>query len=68
VGIISFYGAAARPPVTQSKPPMLVADLISECVRTTTGGGNPVPSLKPVFHERRGAALDRGRYPQARRD
>ncbi len=30
--IISFYGASARPPVTQSKPPMLVADLVSEWV------------------------------------
>jgi hypothetical protein len=31
-GVVSFYGAAMRAPVTQSKPPMLVADLISECV------------------------------------
>ena len=30
LGIISFYGASARPPVTQSKPPMLVADLVSD--------------------------------------
>ncbi len=32
LGIISFYGAVVRPPAPQSKPPMLVADLVNECV------------------------------------
>ena len=32
LGIVSFYGAAVRPPAPQSKPPMLMADLINECV------------------------------------
>jgi hypothetical protein len=32
LGIVSFYGAAVRPPAHQSKPPMLIADLINECV------------------------------------
>jgi hypothetical protein len=50
VGIISFYGAAARPPVTQSKPPMLVADLISECVADDDGRWQfQSHTLKPVF-------------------
>ena len=33
LGIVSFYGAAVRPPAPQTKPPMLIADLISECLR-----------------------------------
>jgi len=49
-GVVSFYGASARPPVTQSKPPMLVADLISECV---CGAGDRwhfrSHTLRPVF-------------------
>jgi hypothetical protein len=32
LGIVSFYGAAVRAPAPQSKPPMLVADLVNECV------------------------------------
>ena len=32
VGIVSFYGADARAPAPRSKPPMLVADLVNECV------------------------------------
>jgi hypothetical protein len=32
VGIVSFHGASARAPAAQSKPPMLIADLISECM------------------------------------
>jgi hypothetical protein len=31
LGIVSFYGAAGRPTVTKSKPPLLMADLINEC-------------------------------------
>lgn len=40
LGIISFYGAAVRPPAPQSKPPMLIADLIGECVLRRIRGGN----------------------------
>jgi hypothetical protein len=32
LGIVSFYGAPNRAPASQSKPPMLIADLINECV------------------------------------
>jgi hypothetical protein len=32
MGIVSFYGASGRPPAPQSKPPILVADLINECI------------------------------------
>ena len=31
-GIVSFYGAAARAPAPQCKPPMLIADLSNDCV------------------------------------
>jgi hypothetical protein len=31
-GIVSFYGSVLRSPARQSKPPMLIADLINECV------------------------------------
>jgi len=50
LGIVSFYGASVRPPAQQSKPPMLVADLINECV---LDGGNgwlfQSHTLQPVF-------------------
>jgi len=49
-GIISFYGAATRPPVTQSKPPMLVADLINECVCDDDARWHfQSHTLRPVF-------------------
>ena len=32
LGIVCFYGASVRAPAPQSKPPMLVADLINHCV------------------------------------
>ena len=32
LGIVSFYGAVVRPPAPQSKPPMLIADLMNDCV------------------------------------
>ena len=32
LGIVSFYGAIARAPAMQSKPPMLIADLSADCV------------------------------------
>jgi hypothetical protein len=50
LGIISFYGASARPPVTQSKPPMLVADLISEWVSEGDDGWLfQSHTIRPVF-------------------
>ena len=49
LGIISLYGAAARPPA-QSKPPLLVADLINECVLDDNSGWHfKSHMLHPVF-------------------
>jgi len=50
LGVISFYGAAVRPPAPQSKPPMLIADLISECVLDADKGWQfKSHMLQPVF-------------------
>ena len=50
LGIVSFYGAVARPPAPQSKPPMLIADLISECVWDAEHGWRfKSHILEPVF-------------------
>ena len=49
LGVISFYGAAAKPPVSQSKPPMLIADLINECVREGDTWQFQSHTLRPVF-------------------
>ncbi len=32
LGIVSYYGSSSRPPAAQTRPPMLVADLINDCV------------------------------------
>jgi hypothetical protein len=49
LGIVSLYGAAARPPA-RSKPPMLVADLINECVLDDNSGWHfKSHMLHPVF-------------------
>jgi hypothetical protein len=49
-GTVSFYGASARAPVTQSKPPMLIADLINECVAEADGRWlYQSHTLQPVF-------------------
>src|SRR5262249_20599097 len=50
LGIVSFYGASVRAPAPQSKPPMLIADLIAECV-LDDGNGWQFQShlLQPVF-------------------
>jgi hypothetical protein len=49
-GVISFYGAAARAPVPQSRPPMLVADLIDECICDDRGEWHfQSHTLRPVF-------------------
>ena len=52
VGIISFYGASVRPPAPQSKPPMLMADLISECVLDESRWQFKSHTLQPVFMSR----------------
>jgi hypothetical protein len=49
LGVVSFYGAAAKPPVSQSKPPMLIADLINECVREGGTWQFQSHTLRPVF-------------------
>jgi hypothetical protein len=50
LGIVSFYGAAVRAPVPQSKPPMLIADLIAECVLGEDHGWQfQSHLLQPVF-------------------
>ena len=32
VGVVSFFDVPGRPPVMESRPPILVADLINDCV------------------------------------
>jgi SnoaL-like protein len=50
LGIVSFYGASVRAPAPQSKPPMLVADLINECVLDADNGWLfQSHTLQPVF-------------------
>jgi hypothetical protein len=49
-GVVSFYGAAARPPVAQSRPPMLIADLVNECVAEDDGRWlYQSRTLQPIF-------------------
>jgi hypothetical protein len=51
LAIVSFYGAIARAPAMQSKPPMLIADLVSECVLNANDDAWLFKShmLQPVF-------------------
>jgi hypothetical protein len=50
LGIVSFYGAAVRAPAPQCKPPMLVADLLNECVLDGNIGWQfKSHTLQPVF-------------------
>jgi hypothetical protein len=50
VGIVSFYGASVRAPAPQSKPPMLMADLINECILLDDSGWQfKSHTLQPVF-------------------
>jgi hypothetical protein len=50
LGIISIYGAIVRAPATQSKPPMLIADLVNECVLDDADGWRfKSHVLQPVF-------------------
>jgi hypothetical protein len=49
-GIVSFYGASTRAPVAHSKPPMLMADLVNECVLDDDAGWQfKSHMLHPVF-------------------
>ena len=50
LGIVSFYGGVAYPSRRQSNPPMLVADLISECVLSKDNAWQfKSHTLRPVF-------------------
>ena len=49
VGIVSFYGGVARK-TSQPKPPILMTDLINECVRDDDGQWRYRSHvLQPVF-------------------
>jgi hypothetical protein len=49
-GIITFYGGVAHPSKRQEKPPMLVADLVNECVKSKDNGWQfKSHVLQPVF-------------------
>jgi hypothetical protein len=50
LGIVSFYGAVVRPPAPQSKPPMLIADLLNDCVLDPDNGWQfKSHTLQPIF-------------------
>jgi hypothetical protein len=50
LGIVSFYGAVVRAPAPQSKPPMLIADLMNDCVLDRDKGWQfKSHTLQPVF-------------------
>jgi len=50
LGIVSFYGAVVRAPAPQSKPPMLIADLVNDCVLDRDKGWQfKSHTLLPVF-------------------
>jgi hypothetical protein len=50
LGIISFYGGVTYPWKRQSNPPMLVADLINECVLSEDNAWRfKSHTLRPVF-------------------
>src|SRR3954451_16121599 len=49
-GIISFHQAEGHPPVLESKPAILIADLINECVLCPDGAWRyKSHTLRPVF-------------------
>jgi hypothetical protein len=66
MGIVSFYGAPGRPPAPQSKPPMLVADLINECILDDERLAVQFTHAAAGLHEPRGTAGARVRHPPAR--
>ena len=50
LGIVSFYGGVTYPSKRQSTPPMLVADLINECVLSKDNAWQfKSHTLRPVF-------------------
>jgi hypothetical protein len=50
LGIVSFYGGLTYPSKRQSTPPMLVADLINECVLSKDNAWQfKSHTLRPVF-------------------
>jgi hypothetical protein len=50
LGIVSFYGAAERPPAPHHCKPMLIADLLNECVLDGDIGWQfKSHTLQPVF-------------------
>src|SRR6201988_2779561 len=50
LGIVSFYGGVTYPSKRQSYPPMLVADLINECVLSNDNAWRfKSHTLRPVF-------------------
>ncbi len=50
LGIVSFYGGVTYPSKRQSNPPMLVADLINECVLSKDNAWRfKSHTLRPVF-------------------
>lgn len=49
-GVISFYDGAGRPPVPESNPPIVIADLVNICVRDDEGAWRfKSHRLRPVF-------------------
>jgi hypothetical protein len=49
-GVISFYEASGRPPVKESPPPILVADLVNVCALDEDGAWRfKSHLLRPVF-------------------
>jgi hypothetical protein len=60
LGIVSFYGAAVRPPAPQTKPPMLIADLIRMHAGRGRGLAIQVTHVAAGVHESRGAAVNCG--------
>ena len=49
VGIVVFYGGLTYPSTRQSNPPMMVADLINECVNKDNVWRFKSHTLRPVF-------------------
>ena len=50
LGIVSFYGGATYPTKRQSSPPIMVADLITECVLSNDDAWRfKSHTLRPVF-------------------
>ena len=72
LGILSFYGAAERPPAPHHCKPMLIADLLNECVLDGDIGWRfKSHTLQPVFvsHEAPPSfAFDAGRSQMGTRE